>query len=104
MRQTAFELVAALVDGGGGDAVTGLSSPLSGLIFGMFIGITPEQARDLNEHSERFESAQFHQRPEIAEEENLYLYARMPRDSSLDETRSSLWILSAKWSAPCLAP
>ncbi len=40
----------------------------------MFIGITPEQARDLNEHSERFESAQFHQRPEIAEEENLFMY------------------------------
>ena len=74
MRETAFELVAALVDGGGGDAVTGLSSPPSGLIFGMFIGITPEQARDLNEHSERFESAQFHQRPEIAEEENLFMY------------------------------
>ena len=54
--------------------MTGLSSPLSGLIFGMFIGITPEQARDLNEHSERFESAQFHQRPEIAEEENLLMY------------------------------
>jgi cytochrome P450 len=74
MRDTAASLVSKLVEGGGGDAVTGLSSPLAGLIFGMFIGISPEAARDLNEHSERFESAQFHQRPEIAEEENLYLY------------------------------
>ena len=49
--------------------------PLAGLIFGMFIGISEEEARDLNSHSERFESAQFHQRPEVAEEENLYLYA-----------------------------
>ena len=40
----------------------------------MFIGISPERARELNHHSERFESAQFHQQPEIAEEENLYLY------------------------------
>jgi cytochrome P450 len=74
MREIARDLAGALAGGGGGDAVTGLSSPLSGLIFGMFIGITSEQARDLNNHSERFESAQFHQRPEIAEEENLYLY------------------------------
>jgi cytochrome P450 len=75
MREIAVGLVGALVDNGGGDAVTGLSSPLSGLIFGMFIGISPDEARDLNAHSERFESAQFHQRPEIAEEENLYLYS-----------------------------
>jgi cytochrome P450 len=74
MRAVARELVAELVRDGGGDAVRGLSSPLAGLIFGMLIGISPEQARDLNEHSERFESAQFHQRPEIAEEENLHLY------------------------------
>jgi cytochrome P450 len=74
MRETARELVAALVDAGGGDAVRGLSSPLAGLIFGMFIGISPDRAWDLNAHSDRFESAQFHQRPEIAEEENLYLY------------------------------
>ncbi|HUA02446.1 MAG TPA: cytochrome P450 [Solirubrobacteraceae bacterium] len=74
MRETARELVSTMVVTGGGDAVRGLSSPLAGLIFGMFIGISPELARDLNAHSERFESAQFHQRPEIAEEENLYLY------------------------------
>ena len=74
MRETAAELVATLVQQGGGDAVTGLSSPLAGLIFGMFIGISEEEARDLNSHSERFESAQFHQRPEVAEEENIYLY------------------------------
>jgi cytochrome P450 len=74
MREVAASLVAALVEDGGGDAVTGLTSPLAGLVFGMFIGITPAQARELNEHSERFESAQFHQRPEIAEEENLHLY------------------------------
>lgn len=74
MRETAAGLVAALVRDGGGDAVTGLSSPLAGLVFGMFIGISPEHARELNGHSERFESAQFHQRPEIAEAENLYLY------------------------------
>lgn len=74
MRATAAELVAALLHDGGGDAVTGLSSPLAGLIFGMFIGISEEEARDLNSHSERFESAQFHQRPEIAEQENVYLY------------------------------
>jgi cytochrome P450 len=74
MRETARGLVAELVENGGGDAVRGLSSPLSGLIFGMFIGISPERARELNHHSERFESAQFHRQPEIAEEENLYLY------------------------------
>jgi cytochrome P450 len=74
MRAAARGLVAALVDQGGGDAVRGLSSPLAGLVFGMFIGISPERANELNAHSERFESAQFHQRPEIAEEENLYLY------------------------------
>jgi cytochrome P450 len=74
IRRTAATLVADFVEAGGGDAVTALTSPLPGLVFGMYIGITPERARELNAHSERFEWGQFHQRPEVAEEENLHLY------------------------------
>jgi cytochrome P450 len=74
IRATAAELVQELVAGGGGDAVTALTSPLPGLVFGMFIGITPAHARELNLHSERFEWGQFHRRPDVAEQENLHLY------------------------------
>jgi cytochrome P450 len=75
MREIAADLVADLVVRGGGDAVSAISSPLPGLVFGVLVGLSPEQARALNDHSERFEWAQFHREPEIAEEENLYLYA-----------------------------
>jgi cytochrome P450 len=76
MQAIAHELVGHLVAGGGGDVVAGLSSPLAGLIFGLLIGVDPEEARALNDHSERFEWAQGHREGAIAEEENLYLYGR----------------------------
>ncbi|MFZ1994300.1 MAG: cytochrome P450 [Solirubrobacteraceae bacterium] len=76
IRVTAARLVADLVTAGGGDVVGRLSSPLTGVVFGMFLGIDEPEARALNDHSERFEWAQGHRRAEIAEEENLYLYER----------------------------
>lgn len=76
LRAVARALVEELVTKGGGDVVADLSSPLAAHAFGMLIGIEPDEARALNEHSERFEWAQGHRRRETAERENVYLYAR----------------------------
>jgi cytochrome P450 len=76
MRATAAALVAELVAAGKGDAVDALSSPLTGVVFGMFIGIDETEARALNTHSERFEWAQGNRLADVAEEENVYLYDR----------------------------
>jgi len=76
VRDLAHRLVADLVAAGGGDVVAGLSSPLTAAVFGLFIGIDEQQALELNAHSERFEWAQGHRLQDVAEEENLYMYAR----------------------------
>lgn len=77
IRADARTLVGELVAAGGGDAVAALTSPLPGLVFGMLIGISPERARELNVHSERFEWAQGHRQADVAEQENQYLYAAL---------------------------
>jgi cytochrome P450 len=76
LRAVTRTLVETLVSAGGGDVVAGLSSPLSAAAFGTLIGLGSDETRALNAHSERFEWAQGHRLPEIAEEENVYLYAR----------------------------
>lgn len=76
IREHASAMVAELVGNGGGDVVASVSSPLTAVAFGLFTGIEPEEALDLNAHSERFEWAQGHRDTELAEAENLHLYAR----------------------------
>jgi cytochrome P450 len=76
IRAIARDLVVKLVAAGGGDVAAGLSSPLSAAVFGLFVGIDVSQALEMNGHSERFEWAQGHREPEIAEAENLHMYAR----------------------------
>ncbi len=96
IRGIARDLVARLVEEGGGDVVAKLTSPLTGAVFGLFIGVSCEEALDLNSHSERFEWAQGHRDATIAEEENLYLYQRCReivaarRESPLDEERDMI--------------
>jgi cytochrome P450 len=99
--QIVRDLVTQLVEQGGGDVVAELTSPLTGAVFGLFIGITRDQALDLNAHSERFEWAQGHREATIAEEENLYLYKRCRelvaarREDPLDEQRDMISALLA---------
>ena len=76
IRTLGRELVAAFVAAGGGDVVAGVSSPLTAAVFGLFIGLEREAVLELNRHSERFEWAQGHRQAAVAEEENLFLYAR----------------------------
>jgi cytochrome P450 len=101
IRGIARDLVARLVEEGGGDVVAKLTSPLTGAAFGLFIGLSYEEALDLNSHSERFEWAQGHRDGTIAEEENLYLYQRCReivaarRESPLDEERDMISALLA---------
>jgi cytochrome P450 len=101
IRAIARELVAELVTRGGGDLVAGLSSPLTAATFGLFIGIGRAEALELNRHSERFEWAQGHRESDVAEEENLYLYAwcrelvAARRAHSLDPRRDMISALLA---------
>jgi cytochrome P450 len=76
IRDLARRLVTGLVATGGGEIISGLTSPLTAGVFGLFIGVDEAQALELNAHSERFEWAQGHRLQAVAEEENQYLYAR----------------------------
>jgi cytochrome P450 len=74
IRALAVELLEAMLDRGGGDVVSELSSPLTALVFAEFVRLPRDRALALNAHSEAFEHAQQALDAEGAERESQWLY------------------------------
>lgn len=74
LRTSARELLAGLVGRPGADFAAGYASPLTSAGLAAFLRLSPADATFLDEHSRRFEDAQFVFDGATAEAENLLMY------------------------------
>lgn len=74
LRASARELLAGLIGRPGADFAAGYTSPLTSHGLAAFLGLGPADATFLDEHSRRFEDAQFVFDGATAEAENLLMY------------------------------